>query len=423
MSNGNSERTIYESRRQARGGDRPPPPRRWRRRIVAGSIALTCAVGIGVAAYVHWMLTHVTTVRAAVQAAVAPLSPDADARLRELCVSAGQQVIQGQLLAKLDDSDARAALAAAEAGRTTAQARVASARAALELRQVQLPEEVRRAEANRNEAEARLAHLKMGSRSEEIEAAKLRLATAQALATLYEGDVQWTEELIKRGFESRHTLAVQQTQLATQKNVAREAELTLARLLAGTSAEEIEAQEQIKAARDAALALARAGSKEVQALAADLAAREAELEQAQANVAGCRSVLDRMSLISPVSGTVIRTLARPGELCRKGAPTILVSDDAAGRWIEGLVREEDAARVKVGQHATVELIVGSRNYAGAAVEAVGLATSSLSRSNFDLSADSMQRSAGEMVWVKLRLAERKGDPLPGMSARAIIRVR
>jgi multidrug resistance efflux pump len=472
MADEKSLSAIYEARRRARGSEPSRRPPRWRRGLVLGSAVLLAVAALAGGLFVWWSFTHVTTVRATVWAALVNRSPEVDAEVREVCAYPGDKVSQGQVLMRLDDSELRAALAAAEAEKAVreslcaqaeanlrlaearvsaaielAQARESSAKAALELRQARLAEEIRGAEAERDQAKAQLEHLRKGARPEEVETAKVRLGTAQAQAGLCEIELRQSEELCRRGIDSPQMVEVKKIQWLTRKNEQREAELTVARLTAGPAPEEVEASARALAAREAAVALARAGSKEVEVLAADLAMRQAELKGAEAGrlevalerervntaaaerrkaesaAAQARAALEKGTRVtSPVNGTVVRTLVRAGEVCRRGVPAVLVAEDAAGRWVEGYIRERDAARVKVGQRARVEIVVGSGSSVDAVVEAVGLSTSSVARSVSD-GTEAAGAPLTPLVWVKLALPRPRDDALPGMTARATIHVR
>jgi len=239
-------------------------------------------------------------------------------------------------------------------------------------------------------------------------------------------EVQQTELLCAEGIESSYTLESRKTELAIAKNRAREAELEIVRLEASPVAEEVEVSEKALAVREADLALARVGDKEVQALVTELATRKGELSEAKANLAKCLAVIEGMTLKSPVAGMVIRTFASPGEVCRKGEPAVLVTDDQAGRWVEAFIHEQDAERIKIGQRAKVEIVIGSRDYMDATVEAIAATTSSVYTAYTARStAGPTSPSPGvpELVCVKLRPVEDTVRLLPGMSARAIIRVR
>ena len=422
MGESSTRKVIYEAMRNSRGTEPQAQVNPWRRRLVLGGGAFVLVAG-GIGGYFIWhAFTFVTTLRASVCARVLSLSADVDARAAQVLVHPGETVKRGQPLIRLDDSEAQAAFTAAESTRAISEARVQIASAAITLRNAKLPEEVRRAEADRQEAAARLAQLKKGPTPHEVDIAKLTRENAKALAKLYAGEVTEMESLVAAGYESVHNLNAAKTRLANQVNTAQQSELELARLLAGPTAEQVQAAEQVLATRDALLALARTGAQEIETLKADLAARRAELSRAEADVTRCRAALERMIITSPVGGTVVRTLVHEGEFCRRGAVAALVCDDTAGRWVEGLVHEQDARELKVGQRARVETVLGSGDYVDATVEAIALATSSLSRSEYD-SSNARGLGRSEMVWVKLSAKELGNNHLPGMSACAEIRVR
>jgi len=475
-------KNSFDARRRNLGSAPVSERPRWRRRLILGGLALAGVVALIVAVAIWHSLTHVTTVRAWVSAAVRNLSTDVDARMLELHVRPGDKVKAGQALARLDDSALRATLKSAQAEVAVRESKVAQARARarmieaqvkaditlararvemarrrvesaktqLAVRRRRIPEEIRRARAYRDEASARLEYLRKGARKEQVEMARARLATAKARESLRRYQVKQTESLVEREVESPLELEVMKTELSAQENEVREAELQLEQLLAGPTSDEVEAAKQALEAREAALTLAQARMEEVPVVEAELAIREAELKEAEtelrradakrhevavaeeevkaseaelararADVDEQRALLERMTVYSPVTGTVIQTYGHAGEICRKGATIIQVTDDSKGFWIEGRVREDDAGLLAEGQVSEVEVVPGSGDYVEAVVEAVGLSTS---RSD---------RGAGggggygfpELVYVKLKPVEALKNVRHGMTARAVINVR
>ncbi len=477
----------YDLRRKARGGTPRRKKRRWMQRIVWGvGGVLICAL-IGLSVFLWFSFCTVRTVSARVQASVAALSSKVDARLLEVYVKEKQQVSKGERLARLDDSELVAALEAAradhlirrsrlaeaqaqctlvsaqveadihmaEAQLAVAKAQVTAAQAVIDLRVARLAAEAQQAKAQAEEARATLKQVKAGTRKELVQAAEARVATAKALQALYALEVRQSEALVVDGIHSQHQLEERKTRLTMQENAVREAELELARLRAGATPDEIEAAAQGLAAREAGLALVMASEKELDALRADLTIRKAEqteaearLKQAQAKrtavaiaqektraaeaeitksdaeIRGRAAALESMEIISPVSGTVTRVFDDVGEVCRKGVPCILVSDDSKPRWIEGFVREEDAMLVEAGQAAQVRVPAGSGSYVDAVVEQVSLHTQSLERGTVDLGGASLRTTQADRVWVRIRpLAPLEGTPVTGTTARAIIWIR
>ncbi len=473
----------YQMRRQARGAEPPPERKIWRRRLIIGGVVTGVVVLLTVGIIVWYTLTHVHSVRASVAAAVIGVPAMVDARLAELCVEPLQHVTAGQELAKLDDPQVRAALEAAEAtlalneslckqaeadckltnqkvendlvsaqaALEAAKARVQQAEAALAMGESRLAEQVRQATAQRDEAAAQLTGLQKGAREEDVKTAQARLESARALCALYELEVRQSEQLVGEGIDSQYILETKKTQLTTQKKACEEAELQLLRLQNGATAEELDAAAQVKEAREAGLAMVCAGNKEVDNLKNDLVIRSAELRQAEAQLkqaetaqvqkelaaarleAAQRAVTkaqqdvtarrDALVLKSPVSGTVIGVFNRVGDTCRTNLEVLQVTDDSKGRWIAVEVREKDAFYVRPEQKARVKLASGER--IRAKVLEVGGATSSVRRLRGSPTGEP-EPSGPESVRVKL-VPEAEGalgnDAIPGMSARAVIRVR
>ena len=440
-------------------------------------------VTAGLTVYVWYEVTHVKTVSARVRASVVVLSSVIDARVTEVCVDDGQHVSKGDVLARLDDSEflagleaaqaelrirtirqaemvakatlteasVEAAIAQAQSSLAVAKARALSAEATLALRTEQLSEEQRGAGARHAESKAVLGKLVKGARQEDLKVAEARLASANALQSLYRLEVEQSQELVGEGIDSLHILEVRKTRLQTQCSAVREAELDLERLQAGATAEELEIAKQSLAGHAAELALSQVGSRQLDVLRADLAIREAEvaaaesqlkqadarrteilianeqtraaeaeLSRAQANIAGRQAVLDQVAIRSPVAGTVTRIFCDVGEVCRKGTAFILVAEDDKPRWIEGFVREDDAMLVNIGDIARVQAPVHGAPFVTGKVAQIGLHTQSLDGS------EGIQARAGqaERVWIRVvPEAPLPGDPITGTSARVVIKVR
>ncbi len=487
MATDDSLGTRYEVRRQARGAEPPPKERPWRRRLIIGATVVVSLAAVIAAVWGWYAWAHVTAVTAELSTFVTQCSPETDGHLERLYVSEGDQVSPGQVLGKLKDAGPEAALAAARAELKLRQSRVAQAeqnvelvkarvradleraagaldsaaarvdeaRALLERRALEIEDEIRRAEALNGEAAARLARLKKGAREEEIGAAGARLAAARAQQALYELEVKQSEELVGEGIDSEYILQVRKTRLETQRNTVLEAELELKRLKAGPTEEEIVAAEQVLAARQAELALARAGRKQLDALKATLQIRRAELRQTKASrdqieqtrepdqafaeeaVKAARAELgraeeavkqrqadmDHTRIATQIAGVVTRIYPEVGEFCRTGETVILVARQGGDFWINAYVRERDAPLLGVGQPARIKVLAGSRDWIDGEVTQVSAHTQARDAAP-EPGAAAAQRGQGQRVWVKLRPTEPLQEGLKhGMSARAVIRIR
>ena len=447
MSQETTQSSVYELRRQQRGAERPQSANPWKRRLLIGA-AVTLGLGALITALVvRWSMTHVRMFNSQVWADITRVPSDADGRVKQLLVRPEDTVKEGQVLVRLDDSEQQAGLTGAQAQEASKQSLYAQAQADLRVTQATVnagfeaarlgvaaaEARLARAQAQREGAKAELDKLLAGARIEDVEVAKARLATARALEELNALEVTQSEQLVGEGIDSAHMLQVKKTQLATQKNAVREAELDLARLQAGPTAEERRIAQQVLAAREADLSLAGAEIQQAQAeqaradaMKAQIAlgeekvkAAESELNIAKAATQAAGEAVKQMTIVSRSNGTVIRTFDKEGEFCRKGVTTILVCDDSEGRWIDGFVTERDAARVRPGQKAYVEIVVGSGHETEAEVATVSPATNSLGRDSGP-SAASAGYGASEQVKVRLRLLNQDPHWLPGSSARAVI---
>ena len=212
-------------------------------------------------------------------------------RIAELAVDEGGQLETGELAARLDSRDYRAALARAEA----------------------------EAEAARNH----LARLEAGSRTQEIRAAEARLAEARAERTFARAEVQRVEGLIGRDLASREEL----------DRARRNRDVAQARV----------------AAAEESLALLREGPRKE-----EIAQARAELEARQAAVDAASLDLQHTRLESPVPGTVTTRLAEAGEVVAPGQPVLRVAD-LTRPWVRAYLPEPDLARVRPGQTADVRV--------------------------------------------------------------------
>jgi len=425
---------AYEMRRQARGAEPPPKQRRWLRRLVYGGAVFLGLALVIMALWIWWSYTHVTAVSARLSAAVLNVSPKIDGQLVEQYVREQDRVEVGQRLLRLDDTELRAALEAAEATQAVRDSEHLQAQETLEMTRAVRASELARvraqvavAAARCEEARAQLARVKKGARQEEIDAAQARLDSANALRALRELEVQQSEELVAEGIESKHALEISKTQLTVQKNAVRQAELELQRLLAGATEEEVSAAEQVLAAREAEVEETRAQLTlaEAQQARINLAQEEVEatanrLKRAESECEGLRAAVDKTYVYSPVAGIVTRIFPEVGEFCSRGARVMLVADESKGFFVYGYVREKDAPLVSIGQPVKVRVLAGPRRYLDAEVAQISEHT----RSQEGGGAPAGSTPPAETVWVKIRLREDLPHGLKhGMTARAVIKVR
>jgi HlyD family secretion protein len=245
-----------------------------------------------------------------VEATEVRVAAEVGGRLVAVPVSEGDRVAEGEVIARIDTADAELAL--------------------------------RRAAADRAQAQAQLSLLRAGSRAEDIrqaqaqvQAAQAEVRAAQADAAAAAADVERFENLLKANAGS----VKQRDDAVTRRDVA------VARVRG--------AQDRVQAASDG-LARLKAGARpqEIAAAAAHVTAIDAQIATIQKNVADA-------VVQSPVGGVVTSKILHGGEMVAPHAPIVVVTDlDHA--WANVYVDERLVPQLKIGQPATLITDAGQR---------------------------------------------------------------
>lgn len=244
------------------------------------------------------------------------LSPKNPGIVAELFVQQGDRVKKGQIIARMENDDAEAQL-------MQAQARVA-------------------------QAEAKLAEVRNGNRPEEIAQSESRLQQAQARVTEAQARLNLAEQKVERNRSLANQGAISQDQLDEILNEADTARATLQQAQATLQ----ESQQN--------LGYWRSGSR-----AEEIAASEAELAEAKANLRAAEVKKQDTFLYAPFAGTVTQKFADEGAFV---TPTTSASEvtsatsTAIVALAEGLeilaeVPEVDIQQLRLGQ--PVEIVADS----------------------------------------------------------------
>ncbi len=245
-----------------------------------------------------------------VEATDVRVAAEVGGRLLDVRVAEGDRVNAGDVIARVDTSDTELA--------------------------------IRRATAERDQAQAQLALLRAGSRAEDIrqasaqvQSAKADVGAAQAELDAAIADLERFEGLLRLNAGS----VKQRDDARTRRDVAQ------ARVHA--------AQERAQAAADA-LAKLRAGARpqEIDAARARVAATDAQIATLQKN-AGDATVK------APVGGIVTARLLDTGEMAAPRA-AIAVITDLDHAWANLYVDEQLVPQLKIGQAATIVTDAGQR---------------------------------------------------------------
>ena len=281
----------------------------------------------------------------------ATISAQANGRVTQVLVEPGDEVVEGDLLVRLDPTDAQLALQQAEAALEAAQAQLALLKAAPLLQEVTAAEAaVEAAQAALSQVVAQRNELAGGAIEAEIAAAEAEVAGAEAArkaARIRYDDIRgddvddWVKkEAALRSRAAEQTLDVAQMQLAQ------------VRVSAGARMREVDAGVQAAESQrdivEAQLGLLQAGATEE-----EIAVVGAAVAQAEAALEATRVALARCEIHAPFAGTIGAVHARVGELVAPGQSLVTLGDLSTLRVETTDLDEIDVARVAVGQVATV----------------------------------------------------------------------
>ena len=231
------------------------------------------------------------------------VAPEVGGRIIEMTLAEGDRVKRGQVVARLDTRDVELSL--------------------------------KRAQAERAQADAQLRLLQAGARAEDIRQAESQVAAASADLAAAQADLAAAEtDLLRfeRLLETNSGSQKQRDDAATRRNMARDR-------VAGAVARQTGTREGV--------ARLRAGS------------RREEIESARARVAVVDALIATLEkakedaqVTAPIDGIVTERLLDPGEIVSPRMP-IAVLADLDHAWAEVFVDEPMIPRITLGQTATV----------------------------------------------------------------------
>jgi membrane fusion protein YbhG len=245
-----------------------------------------------------------------VEATEVRVAAEVGGRLVEVKVAEGDRVSAGDVIARIDTADTDLALRRAGADREQAQAQLALVRAGAR------PEDVRQAAAQVQSAQS------------DVKAAQAELDAAVADLERFENLLRANAGSLKQRDDARTRRDVAAARVRGAQERAQAAAETLARLRAGARPQEVD------------VARARVSASDAQ-----IAALE-------------KSVADAV-VKAPVSGIVTSKLLDAGEMAAPRAPVVVITDlDHA--WANLYVDERLVPQLKIGQAATLVTDAGQR---------------------------------------------------------------
>ncbi|OAD85416.1 hemolysin D [Comamonas thiooxydans] len=291
-----------------------PAAREQRRnRLLAGLAGVVLLAGAAAGAYWWLHASHfVSTDNAYAAAEVAQVTPSIGGTVLEVLVRDTQAVKQGDVLVRIDPTDARLALAQAEAELARAMRRVKGYVA---------NDGGLKAQVTAREADEKRAAAQLLAAEADMERATIDLQRRQALAK--SGSVSG-EELT----QAQNAFAAAKAQLASA----------------------VAAQAQARANREAAI-----GAKQVNATLIEGADAETnpEVQLAQARRDQAQVDLDRSTVRAPVDGVVAKRSVQIGQRVQAGAPLMTVVP-VQQIYVDANFKEGQLGKVRVGQRVQLQ---------------------------------------------------------------------
>ena len=273
-----------------------------------------------------------------------------DGEVAEVLVSVGDRVEAGDVLMRLDATNAQLSVQEAEAALATAEARLALQKAGARPEDVAAVEaQVEAAQSDLRQAVAARDRLEAGITEAERAGAQLELEQALAAEKQAEVELSWARD---RDDEDTETLAEEQLRAARVRVEAAQARLAALPEVADARERAADAgvwaaQAQVEEAQ-AQLDLLQAGATEE-----EIRVVEAEVQQAKAALAAAQTALDRRTLRAPYAGTVTQVHAEEGDLVTAGRTVLVFGALDQLQFTTTDLLELDVVDVEVGESVTV----------------------------------------------------------------------
>jgi HlyD family secretion protein len=273
---------------------------------------LGCIIAIASVSGCRQQGADANTARASgeVEATEVQVAPEVSGRIMEMSVNEGDHVQPGDLVARLDTRDIELAL--------------------------------RRAQAERKQADAQLRLLQAGTRPEDVRQAEAQSAAAAADVSAAEVDLGAAEvdlQRFDRLLQSNSGSQKQRDDAAARRDVARD------RAAAARARE--------RAAWEGVARLQKGARPQ------EIDAARARIEAVDAQIATLDKQKEDATVRAPIGGIVSERLLDPGEMAAPRSPVAVVTD-LAHAWAEVFVGEPQVPRIKLGQSATLVTDAGDR---------------------------------------------------------------
>lgn len=383
-------------------------------KIIVPLVLVLAAAGLGLRYWLTRPDPNAIELSGRIEGYETDLGAKVGGRIAEVTVREGDTVKADQVVARLDDAELQAQLAAAQARVAAAQQQVNQAQLQTAVVDSQIQEARLTLQQSHGDATGRVnqSEASVATARAQLAEAQARVQEAKSTLELARSDRDRFATLVQQGAIPQQQFDQAQTQVAT-------AEDTLAARQSAVAA----AQQQVSAAQGS---LTQAQTSELNPdirtaqinrlqtqrsqASAQLAAAHADLKQAQAAQAEVAARLDDLDITSPIAGVVISRTVEPGEVISTGT-TVLTVVNLGDVYLRGYIPEGQVGAVRVGQPAQVFLDSAPDQPLEATVAAVDT-EASFTPENIYFKDDRVNQVFG----LRLALENPDGFAKPGMPA-------
>ena len=279
------------------------------------------------------------------------LHPAGTGQVTGVFVKAGDTVTKGQVIASLDDAEARANLAAAEDNLAVARSRLEQTQVQASVEPAQIRLQTEQATANLLSAQSKLKTLKEGAKPQEVEQARSAVRQAQANLDAAQTDYGRLKTLLAEGGVSKQQLDTAENKYLTAVESLKTAQQKLDLALSPPDPVELAAAEAAARQAQANLEVVKANAKAGSA-ALDLLTAKTQVQQAENAYLDAKKSLASTTIVSPIDGVVVSLNAKPGDYVSNQSILGTVGD-LRRLEVNAYVDETEVAQVQIGQKVDV----------------------------------------------------------------------
>jgi len=273
-------------------------------------------------------------------------------RLIERAVNEGDPVKKGMVVARLDKEQLLAQRDRAKAALDSSESLLVQQRTSIAWQDETLEAQIQQRQAEVRNADARLAELLAGSRTQEKEQARAAVERAQTEYDRSAADWKRAQTLFKNEDISAADYDQYRTRYETADAQLKSAKEQLALVLEGPRRETIAQAQAMLGQTRGALRQAEAQRLELKRRKEEIATRLADIAARRADVQIVATQLADAEAISPIDGVVLVKAAEPGEILAAGT-TVVTVGDIHHPWVRAYLSELDYGRVKLGDKVKV----------------------------------------------------------------------